>query len=285
MNLAVFSPKEAVFFPKEAGFSSLSLLTLDPLTLNLPTLVPPTIESAIPDLPMLDLPTLVRQYQLVPQLLQCMVIGRAIASITITDAEREQSLTQFHAQHQLDSPEKIEKWLQLNHLNKAEIEAIALRTIRIEKFKLENWGHQIESYYLERKADLDRVVYSLIRTKNEELAYELYYRLQGDEQPFEELAHQFSEGAESQAGGRIGPVPMSQPHPALRELLKVSQPGQLWSPRRIDEWFVIVRLEQLAPVCFDTAVKQYLLNERFETWVKAEVSKHSQAILQSLDIV
>jgi hypothetical protein len=80
-------------------------------------------------------------------------------------------------------------------------------------------------------------------------------------------------------------VLLSQPHPDIRHLLAVSRSGQLWSPRCIDEWFVIVRLEHLEPVRFDVAVKQHLLNELFETWVKAEVAQHSQVMLQFLGVV
>ncbi len=229
-----------------------------------------------------DLLTLLRQYQLVPQLLQCMVIDRAIAPFTITTPERNSALAEFYQQHQLDSPAAIKTWLQLNYLDEDELECIALRPLRIEKFKLKTWGSKLESYFLKRKSSLDRVVYSLIRTKDRWIAQELFFRLQDNEQSFAELAQQFSEGAENQTGGRIGPVPLSQPHPEIRQLLTVSQAGQLWSPRRIDEWFAIVRLEYLEPLRFDGVVKQYLLHELFETWVKAEVARQSPAMLQSL---
>lgn len=211
-----------------------------------------------------------------------MVIDRAIDPFTVTAPERELALLQFYQQHQLDSAAAIETWLQLNHLAADEIESVALRSLRIEKFKLKTWGSKLESYFLKRKSSLDRVVYSLIRTQNQGLAQELYYRLQDNEQSFEELAQQFSEGAENQTGGRIGPVPLSQPHPEIRQLLTVSQAGQLWSPRRIDEWFAIVRLEHLEPIRFDGVVKQYLLDELFETWVKTEVTRQSPVMLQSL---
>jgi hypothetical protein len=111
-----------------------------------------------------DLLALLRQYQLIPQLLQCMVIDRAIDPIFVTAAERESALAQFYEHHQLDSPAAIATWLQGNHLVANEIESVALRSQRIEKFKLKTWGNKLESYFLKRKSSLDRVVYSLIRT-------------------------------------------------------------------------------------------------------------------------
>jgi parvulin-like peptidyl-prolyl isomerase len=229
-----------------------------------------------------DLLALLRQYQLMPQLVRGIVIDRAIEPFSCTAAERELALSQFDRQHQLDALGAIDTWLQLHHLAPDELEAVVLRPVRIEKFQRQTWGSQLESYFLQRKASLDRVVYSLIRTQDRGLAQELYYRLQDDAGAFAELAYQFSEGPENQTGGRIGPVPLSQPHPAIGQLLVVSQAGQLWSPRRIDEWFAIVRLEQLAPVRFDAAVERYLLDELFETWVRAEVARQSPTILKSL---
>ena len=229
-----------------------------------------------------DLLALLRQYQLIPQLVRGLVIDRAIAPFSCTAAERELGLDEFYRQHQLDAPGAIETWLQLNHLQPDELEVVALRSIRIAKFQRHTWGSQLESYFLQRKSSLDRVVYSLIRTHDRGLAQELYYRLQDNPGAFVELAQQFSEGAESQTGGRIGPVPLSQPHPAIGQLLIVSRAGQIWSPRRIDEWLAIVRLERLEPVRFDAAVEQYLLDELLEIWVRAEVVRQAPTILKSL---
>jgi parvulin-like peptidyl-prolyl isomerase len=231
-----------------------------------------------------DLLVLLRQYQLMPQLVRGIVIDREIAPFSGTAAERELWLDKFYRQHQLDAPGSIETWLQLNHLTHDELEAVALRSMRIAKFQRHTWGSQLESYFLQRKASLDRVVYSLIRTHDRGLAQELYYRLQDNPGAFAELAQQFSQGAENQTGGRIGPVPLSQPHPAIGQLLVVSQAGQIWSPRRIDEWFAIVRLEQLEPMRFDAAVEQYLLDELFEIWVRAEVARQAPTILKSLTV-
>jgi parvulin-like peptidyl-prolyl isomerase len=246
--------------------------------MNLAVLPPPKVITPSP-----DLLALLRQYQLMPQLIRGLVIDRAIAPFTCTTSEKELALNQFYQNHQLDTQSAIETWLQQNHIANEELETIALRPIRIEKFKLAQWGSELKSCFLKRKASLDQVVYSLLRTQDLGLAQELYYRLKDNEQSFAELAHQFSEGPEKRTEGRIGPVPFSQPHPAIRHLLVVSQAGQLWSPRQVDEWFVIVRLEQLIPVHLNAAVEQYLLNELFETWAQTEVAQQSPSILHDLE--
>ncbi|PSR13332.1 peptidylprolyl isomerase, partial [filamentous cyanobacterium CCP3] len=69
----------------------------------------------------------------------------------------------------------------------------------------------------------------------------------------------------------IGPVELSVPHPALSRILAISQPGQLWPPTRVGEWFVVVRLEKFLPARLDDATRQRLTDELFNTWLQEQV--------------
>jgi parvulin-like peptidyl-prolyl isomerase len=153
------------------------------------------------------------------------------------------------------------------------MENLATRLVKIEKFKTTTFAHKVESYLLNRKASLDQVVYSLIRTKDQGIAYEIYFRIQEGEQSFAELAREYSQGAEAYTGGSLGPVPLSQPHPAISKLLSVSKPGQLWSPRPLAEWVVIVRLEKFFPAQLDESMRRRLIDELFEIWLQEQTKK------------
>ncbi len=149
----------------------------------------------------------------------------------------------------------------------------ATREIKIEKFKQATWGSKLESHFLQYKSQLDKVIYSLIRTSDAEVAQELYFRIKAGEETFAKCASTYSQGQEAQTGGMLGPVPISQPHPAVAQKLTISQPGQLWPPMQLDQWFVIVRLEKLIPAQLDDAMRSTLLNHLFETWLAEEMSK------------
>jgi parvulin-like peptidyl-prolyl isomerase len=126
---------------------------------------------------------------------------------------------------------------------------------------------------LQWKSQLDRVIYSLIRVKDSGIAKELYFRLKANEQPFAELAQQYSQGLEAQAGGVIGPVPMNKPHAKLAQLLRACQPGQISPPTRIEDVWVIVRLEQFLPAQLDQSMRQRLLDELFTLWLKDQLKQ------------
>jgi parvulin-like peptidyl-prolyl isomerase len=221
-----------------------------------------------------ELLSLLRRYQLMPHLIRGMVVDRAIADFPCTEAEQNAAIAQFYQKHQLNTPESQTVWKQKHHVDEAVLVERLTRSLRLETFKQAKWGQQLKSEFLKRKSTLDQVIYSLLRTKDRGLAYELYYRILEGEQSFAVLAQQFSSGDEARTGGQIGPVPLHQPHPAIRNLLGVSNPQQLWFPFQVEEWFVIVRLEQRLPAEFDTAMQQFLLNELFEIWLQEEIQFH-----------
>lgn len=211
--------------------------------------------------------SLLAGHQLLPQFLRELVIDQAIASFPCTFDETLQACKAFYEKHQITSEAACSVWVQQQGITLEQMEDRATRPLRLEKFKQATWGTKLEAYFLERKASLDRVIYSLIRVQHPEIAQELYFRLQAGEQTFADLAQQYSEGAEAQTGGLIGPVEMAVPHPALAKLLAQSQPGHLSPPVRLGEWYVLVRLEKYFPAQLDPPTRQRLLNELFETWL------------------
>lgn len=219
------------------------------------------------------IPHLLAGFQMLPQLCRLLVIERAIAPFELTPSEKECVIEQFYQNNQLTTLEAREKALKHYSMSLEQLEAVAMRELKIEKLKQATWGTKLESYFLQCKSQLDKVIYSLIRISDTEVAQELYFRIKAGEQTFAECASVYSQGAEAQTQGMLGPVPISQPHPAIAQKLTISQAGQLWPPMRLDEWFVIVRLEKLIPAQLDDAMRSTLLNHLFETWLTEEMSK------------
>ncbi len=220
-------------------------------------------------------------YQLLPQLGRFIIIDEAIAAIELTSSERAIAIEQFDNKYQLPSLAERSDWAKRFGMTQEQLDALATRELRIEKFKIATWGHQLESYFLTHKSKLDKVIYSLLRVTEAEVAQELYFRIKAGEQSFSELAREYSTGPEAQTGGLLGPVELSMPHPTLARMLSISQPGQLLPPTRLGEWFVILRLEKFIPAQLDEAMRQQLLNHLFEAWIQelvtGEMEKYATA--------
>lgn len=223
------------------------------------------------------LPAFLLRAGLMPQILREQIIERAIGDIPCTEDEIAPALQQFFQQHQVATPEAQQDWLQQWGMQLSDCVALATRKLRLEKFKRITWGNKLQSYFLKRKAQLDQASYRLIRVADGGMAQEFYFRLQAGEQSFAELAATYSQGPEAQTGGQVGPVELATLHPQLARMLHVSQPGQLWHPVRLGEWWVIIQLDSLVPAQLTEFLQQRLLNELFEAWLKEQISRLSEA--------
>ncbi|HEY9625864.1 MAG TPA: peptidylprolyl isomerase [Coleofasciculaceae cyanobacterium] len=219
--------------------------------------------------------SLLKDYQLLPQLLQEMITDQAIAAFDCTSAEEATMRQSFFAQHQVSTAVEQQQWLDQRRLTLEEVMAPLRRRIRIEKFKQATWGHQVESYFLKQKDQLDRVVYSMIQHSDHDVITELYFRLQEQEQSFSELAPLYCQGIAAKTKGILGPVEFGQLPPDLAKLLHQGQPQQLLKTR-IGGWHIVAQVEALIPARLDEATQQRLLNELFNQWLQQEVNQMQQ---------
>jgi parvulin-like peptidyl-prolyl isomerase len=221
--------------------------------------------------PPAELVPLLKRYQMLPGMLRELAIDRAITEVECSTEEQMAALKQFYDRYQLTDEDRLEQWLKLYGLERSYLSEIAIRNFKLDKFKQQTWGNKVGSYFLKRKAQLDRAIYSLIRTSDIGIAQEIYFRSIEGEQTFEEIARQYSQGAESKTGGLIGPVELSTPHPAIAQLITTQPIGQVCRPVQLEQWYVIIRPEQIIPAQLDEPMRQRLIDELFQTWLQEEL--------------
>jgi parvulin-like peptidyl-prolyl isomerase len=210
---------------------------------------------------------------MMPQLVKEMTLDRSTAEISLTPEEQKLAYQQAFQQLNIDSDDKLNAWLKQQGMTLADLEKRAERSLKLAKFKQTTWGAKVNSAFLERKQQLDRVIYSLICTKDFCVAQELYFRVKEGEQSFDELAREYSQGPEAQTGGLIGPIEVGSVHPNLAKMLIASDVGQVQTPTVIGDWIVLVRLEKVLPVTLDEAMQQRLIDEAFTKWLDESVSQ------------
>ncbi len=225
------------------------------------------------DISSVELYPLLAQYRLLPQLAKEIIIDQAIASITCTPKESTVAKQRFYQKQQIADENQLKVWLDHHGMTPEQLEKLTVRDLKIEKFKQLTWADKLDPYFVKCKGQLDRVVYSLIRSKDPGVAQELYFRIQEGENTFSELARQYSQGSEAQTGGLLGPVELNTPHPKIAQILAASRPGQLSPPTPIGDWWIILRLEKYMSAQLDDNTRQRLLNELFQGWLMAQVQK------------
>ena len=144
----------------------------------------------------------------------------------------------------------------------------------------ELWSHRLETLYLEQKNELDFITCSLIRVKNQFLAFELFQRLKSGEVGFEQLSWEFGQGEERKYGGRLLKKRMQEIPPAFHPLIKKMRPGEVLKPHRLGDWFVVMSLEECIPSQFDKETRRLLLKCELNSWISSVVS-HLESVLNS----
>ena len=216
---------------------------------------------------------LLDQHNLLHSLVKQMLISEAIAEVMVSAEQLKQARLGLLQQHGFYG---MEHWTQLvKSLGSPEEEVLAalIYSIRRRAFIRERFMAKAEARFLERKKDLDQVVYSLLRLENSFLARELYLQIESGESNFADLAKRYAEGPERNTNGIVGPVSLTQAHPTLVEKLQVAQPGVLLEPFRISSWWLVVRLERYAPATFNDEVSDQMCDELFDVWLCQETAE------------
>ena len=218
---------------------------------------------------------LLASYQMIPQLLGERIIDQAISQVHCTCEETDRACEEFYQHWGLTSEIQQQSWRSQYGLTKEHLELLATRKLRIEKFKQATWGHKLESYFLQRKRQLDQFIYSLIRVEKLGIANELYFRIREGEESFGDLARKYSQGTEAQTYGLMGPVELGNLPLNLASLLHTIPVGEVQPPVRFGEWLAIVRVEQVIPARLDELMRQRLLKENFTAWYQQQLSQLS----------
>ena len=201
------------------------------------------------------------------------IVFAALEDVEVEPEEVQQAQSYFAQQQGIDSQEALEAFTSLNLLTIEDLNAQVLQPIRLHKLCQRNFMAKAEARFLERKRDLDRVVYSLLRTKDQGLAREFYLQIASGESNFADLAATYAEGPEKETHGIIGPVPLTQAHPSLVDRLRTAQPGVVLEPFQIQEWWLVVRLQQLIPAVFDQDTADAMSRELFDQWVDEQLEQ------------
>ena len=216
---------------------------------------------------------LLKRFNLLNPLVEQMVTREAISAVVVPEDQLEEAQLGLLQQRGYDG---MEQWAELlDELGRSEEEVLdRLRYgIRRRSFMRERFAAKAEARFLERKNELDQVVYSLLRLENSFLARELYLQIESGESNFADLAKRYAEGPERNTNGIVGPVSLTQAHPTLVEKLKVAEPGVLLEPFRISDWWLVVRLERYAPATFTDEVSEQMCEEMFNAWINEETAR------------
>tara|TARA_Y100001968_G_scaffold322954_1_gene359888 strand:- start:971 stop:1711 length:741 start_codon:yes stop_codon:yes gene_type:complete len=227
-----------------------------------------------------DILNLIYRMELIPVLLKRYIEEQIVSLVKLPNEWQQKALEQFLNVEKIQMND-LDKWLSKKCWSKEDLNLHLSRSEALYRFSKQRFGPGLEEKYLSTAADLDTVIYSLVRVKDSLLAKELWMRLSEKEVNFVDLASNYGEGPEAQRKGLIGPVPFGslQPKP-IRTLLRELAPGEFTRPARFGEWSLIMRLEQITPASFDENMREKLLQEQLNTFIE----DRSKALIEGISV-
>ena len=222
---------------------------------------------------------ILHQNRLLQPLIRAEYLREVLSEINLDESIKEKNINNFKSKLNIDKNDKFEKWLHNNKIEPDEFEYISIQNELIKSYSLEKFDHRVEAHFLNRKSELDIIVYTLIRISNPNLANEVYLRAKGNEEDIGTLATLYSEGVERKTRGIVGPVPISAANPKLANLLRKSELGEVNRPQFIEGSCVITRLEVFDAAQLDDFMREKMREELFNKWIDSEVETQTSNLL------
>tara|TARA_B100000674_G_C37634072_1_gene820223 strand:+ start:24 stop:779 length:756 start_codon:yes stop_codon:yes gene_type:complete len=142
----------------------------------------------------------------------------------------------------------------------------------------DEWGHMIESIYLENKSFMDTVKCNLLRVESKNLALELYHQIKNDEITFADASRQFGIGSESKKLGELPIQPIKSLPYGLEKIVGKLTPGTLSMPTRLGENFAIIYLAAKSDTRLDTSTENQILQNLLDSWIHTVASLVSRQL-------
>jgi len=152
---------------------------------------------------------------------------------------------------------------------------------KIKLIALQEFSKNAETEFLNSKTILDQYTYSLITVSDSDLAYELYLQIESEEEEFTTLARKYSSEGNTNKMGIIGPQSIGNVHPVLKEKLLTAKKGELLNPFQVDNWWVILRLEEKIEAKLDDFVRTRITLSLFDKWVNILTINSSKKLINN----
>ena len=224
---------------------------------------------------------IVKLGNMLPNLIRNFLIYNIISEISLEKNISEKEIKTFYLKNNIFSKKDLDNILKNKGISEEELHYQITLPLKISKFAKQNFKNQIETYFLERKDFLDEYTFNIIRLKNKDLAYELYFRIDSGESDFTKLSESYSFYSELYPKGLFGPKNLQGINPLIVNKLIISSPGELIEPFQVDEWWIILKLINKKKAKLDESTSNMLLLEIFNKFINISVKNFTDNYLKT----
>ena len=203
--------------------------------------------------------------------------SETIKNEKIEEENKEKIIKKFLDYEGIVTQEMLKGWMEKKGISEKKLFQIAVRHKKWLTFCSKRFKSMAATLFLKRKAKLDRVSYQLVWTKDEAFCNELFVRIKEKECTIEEAQEMTEEAPWGLEKNVTKPVALGELAPSLAEILRVSQPGQLWPPRKAEHGWILIQHKKTLPAVFNKSQKEALILELGEKWLNKEIENADNA--------
>ena len=207
-------------------------------------------------------------------ILDKLIENEASPNLKVKDEDKDEEILKGYLKNKnIITQEDLAKWMRNENLDNKSLLTRARRHSKWAEICERKFKNQAATRFLKDKAKLDQVSYSMIWIEDEALANEVFVRIKEEECTVDEAILMSTNPPQGLKIGRVGPIEFRKLPDALAELLRISQPKQVWPPIKIENGWAIIKNEKIWPAVFNREEKYKILLEIGEEWISEEIRK------------
>ncbi len=224
---------------------------------------------------------ILRFENMLTNLVKSFLIYEIVSEISIEQNLYETEIKNFYLKNKILNKNDLVNILKIKGISEEELNYQITLPLKIIKFCTQNFQEELKSYFLERKDFLDEYTFNIIRVKNKNIAYEIYFRLDSHESDFTNLSEGFSYYSDLYPKGLFGPKNLQGMNPIIINRLIITSPGELIQPFQVDDWWIILKLLKKKKAKLDQPTTKMLLQEIFNKFINKLVNNFTEDYLKN----
>ena len=218
---------------------------------------------------------------MLPNLIKNFLIYKIVSEISLEKNIYETEIKKFYLKNKILNKKDLESFLTIKEISEEVLHYQITLPLKILQFAKQNFQEEIKPYFLERKDFLDEYTFNIIRVKNKNLAYELYFRIDSKESDFIKLSEDYSYYSELYPKALFGPKNLQGINPLIANKLIIASPGELIQPFQVDEWWIILKLINKKKAKLDNLTSDMLSLEIFNKFINNLVRNFTHDFLKT----
>ncbi len=218
---------------------------------------------------------------MLPNIVKNFLIYSLVKEITLEQNIYDKEIKNFYLKNKIINENDLENFLKNRGILEEHLYYQITLPLKIFKFAKDNFQKELKTYFLNRKDLLDVYTFNIIRVKNKDIAYEIYFRLDSKESDFINLSERFSYYSDLYPKGLYGPKNLQGINPIIKNKLIISSKDELIQPFQVDEWWIILKLIDKKKAKLDEPTSKMLLLEIFNKYINNLVGNFIEEYLKN----